>query len=291
MWLNILLLLVLGLVFVPASILLLGISRWQGATSRQRARLESERGQIRPTTYDDCELDGLPTPVQNYFRAVLNTGQPIVAMAELRHEGELDLEAFKRSWAPAFATQTVVTQRPGFSWDARVTLAPGVKLFVHDAYVAGEGMLHAALIGLFKVTRSPSSPELAHAELMRFLAEATLYPTKLLPSQGTRWEPIDAHSARATLSDAHLSVSLLFEFADTGLISTVRTDGRYRASDTGQASAEGMARVPWEVRVSRYEQRGGMRIPTMSEAAWILPEGRRPYWRGRVTDVLYKFSG
>jgi hypothetical protein len=33
-----------------------------------------------------------------------------------------------------------------------------------------------------------------------------------------------------------------------------------------------------------------MKIPIQSEVAWILPEARVPYWRGRVTDILYKFS-
>lgn len=39
-----------------------------------------------------------------------------------------------------------------------------------------------------------------------------------------------------------------------------------------------------------YEDRCEMRIPVRAEVAWILPEGRTPYWRGRVTDVMYKFS-
>jgi hypothetical protein len=31
-------------------------------------------------------------------------------------------------------------------------------------------------------------------------------------------------------------------------------------------------------------------IPARGEVAWLLPQGRLPYWRGRFVDVLYKFA-
>jgi hypothetical protein len=284
MWLTLVFLLLLALIFVPATVLLFGISRWQAVTTKLLSRLEGERGRIVPNTYDTSELGGLPAPVQGYLRAILMDGQPIIAAAELRQEGELDLGRAKRQWSRVVAAQSVVTQRPGFHWDARVRLGPAVKVFVQDAYIAGSGVLKAALFGLFPVAKVPSSLELAHAELMRFLAEAPLYPTKLLASQGTLWEPIDDRSARATLADGDLSVSVVFDFDESGLIDGVRATGRYRAVD-GK-----MIQTPWEARFSDYEERSGMLIPLQAEVAWILPEGRAPYWRGRVTDILYKFS-
>jgi hypothetical protein len=42
----------------------------------------------------------------------------------------------------------VITRRPGFDWDARVAIMPGVPVRVHDAYIAGRGTLHAAVFGL-----------------------------------------------------------------------------------------------------------------------------------------------
>ncbi|NCA69560.1 MAG: hypothetical protein EOM91_05520 [Sphingobacteriia bacterium] len=284
MWLNLLLLLVLALVFVPASLLLLGISRWSSATQSLRSRLEGARGTGLTTRYDPAELADLPPPVQAYLSAVLTPGQPIIAAVELRQEGEFALTPARGRWSRVVASQVVVTERAGFDWDARIGLGPGVKVFVHDAYIAGTGLLQAALIGLFPLAKVPSSAELSHAELMRFLAEAPLYPTKLLPSQGVRWEPIDAQAARATLADGDLSVSLRFDFADTGLIGSAQASGRYRAID-GK-----MVATPWEVRFADYQERGGMRIPLQAEVAWIPPEGRSPYWRGRVSDILYKFT-
>jgi hypothetical protein len=48
--------------------------------------------------------------------------------------------------------------------------------------------------------------------------------------------------------------------------------------------------TPWRGRVWNYDERGGMRMPLDGEVAWLLPEGAKPYWRGRVTEILYEFA-
>ncbi len=60
----------------------------------------------------------------------------------------------------------------------------GLPVRVHDAYVAGEGILHASLLGLFSLVDMRGGGDLAEGELMRFFAEAAWYPTALLPTQG-----------------------------------------------------------------------------------------------------------
>ena len=34
--------------------------------------------------------------------------------------------------------------------------------------------------------------------------------------------------------------------------------------------------------------RHGILIPLEGEVAWILPDGRRPYWRGRIREIDYE---
>ena len=41
-----------------------------------------------------------------------------------------------------------MTRPPGFVWDARMAMVPGLPVRVHDAYIAGQGMLHPAVLGL-----------------------------------------------------------------------------------------------------------------------------------------------
>jgi hypothetical protein len=163
-------------------------------------------------------------------------------------------------------------------------MAPGVCVHVHDAYVAGEGVLHAALFGLVTLANLRGTPELARGELARFFAETIWYPTALLPSQGVRWQAVDDITAKATLIDGDVSSTLLFEFADTGLVRRVRAEARERL-------VNGVAvPTPWECRATRYEVRAGMQVPVEAEVSWIWNDGWRPYWRGRITALEYEFA-
>jgi hypothetical protein len=73
---------VLGaLALALAGLVALGASRWAVATQALLGQLEATRRQATAARYDARELEGLPAPVQRYFRAVLGDGQPIVAGA------------------------------------------------------------------------------------------------------------------------------------------------------------------------------------------------------------------
>ena len=273
-----------GVCLVAAAVILFGAFRWKLGTRELRARLEAARLPIEPKTFDSRELEGLPKPVQRYFRAALQDGQPIVAAVSVEHTGTFNRSEAAEQWKPFTSTQRVITRRPGFDWDARVAMIPGVPVHVHDAYVAGEGTLHAAVFGLVSVVRQVNTPELARGELMRFLAEAAWYPTSLLPSQGIHWDAVDNHSARATLSDGDITLTLLFRFVEDGLIDNVRAEARGRMVGTTAVP------TPWQGRFWNYAIRDGMRVPLDGAVAWVLPEAVRPYWRGQITTVTYEFS-
>jgi hypothetical protein len=123
---------------------LYGAYRWNAGTQELRARLDSARLPVRPQTVDFRELEGLPAPVQRYFRVMLEDGQPVVSGVRVRHTGTFNMGETTDQWKPFTSDQKVVTQRPGFDWDGRVAMMPGVPVRVHDAYVAGEGVLHAS---------------------------------------------------------------------------------------------------------------------------------------------------
>ena len=163
-------------------------------------------------------------------------------------------------------------------------MLPGVAAHVHDAYIAGDGMLRGALFGLIKVVNVAGTPEIARGELLRFFAEMAWYPTALLPSQGVRWEAVGDTSARASLTDGAVEVTLLFRFSTDGLIDTARAESRDRIVDGKTESA------PWEGRFWNYAERAGMRVPLDGEVAWMLPEGAKPYWRGTTTSLDYEFA-
>ena len=284
MWWQVIVVVHVVLALVITVVILYGRNRWQSDTREMHAKMEAARVLITPKSYDPRELEGLPAPVQRYFRAVLKEGQPLVAAVSVEHTGTFNMSETGEQWRPFKSTQRVITQRPGFIWNARIRMAPAMTVHVHDAYIAGEGVLTAKLFGLLTVMKQPSTPELAQGELMRFFAEGAWCPTALLPSQGVVWEAIDDAQASATLSDGTTTVKLVFQFDAQGLISSVRSDGRYRVVDGEQVA------TPWQGRFWDYELRDGMLIPLEGEVAWLLQEGPKPYWRGCIQRIEYEYA-
>lgn len=283
--LKIVLIVVIVLAGVVAAAAGLGAFLWSRETAQLRAGLAAAQLPPAPQRVDFKELDHLPAPVQRYLRTVLKEGQPLVAGAGLRHTGSFNTGEEFAAWKSFSSEQQVTTRRPGFDWDGRIAMLPGLTVRVHDAYVAGEGRLHAAVLGLISVADLRDRGGLAEGELMRFLAEAAWYPTALLPSQGVHWEAIDARSARATLADGAVRVALVFRFNEQGLIDTVEAAAR------GRSVGKRIVPTPWQGRFWHYQQRAGMLVPQDGEVAWLLPDGARPYWRGHLTDIAYQFGG
>ena len=279
----------LGLLAATLTVLVMGAMaygswRWGKETTALLARLDGARTPHPVTRYDAREIVGLPGPVQRYFQAALVDGQAIVAAVSVNHVGTFNMSESAEQWKPFTSQQRVITRRPGFDWDARIMMFPGLPVRVHDAYVAGVGLLHGAVLGLLPVVNMADTPAMARGELMRFLAEAAWYPTALLPSQGVRWEAVDDTSATATLTDGELALKLLFSFGADGLITTVRAQARERVVDGKTVNA------PWQGRFWNYAEQGGMRVPQQGEVAWLLPEGEKPYWRGTTTSASYEFT-
>jgi len=259
-----------------------GTLLWERAARKVRTRLEAGLADTRASRVDLEDRGPLPEPVRKYFRTVLEDGRRKVAGARITHRGWFNMSETGEKWVPFSSRQTVIAARPGFAWEARVRLAPGISILVRDAYVGGEGILKASLFGLFTVAECPSTPELAQGELIRFLAESAWVPTILLPGPSLRWEAVDGSRAKVTLIDGETAVSLDFHFSPDGLIEKIRAGSRPR---TVGGHTENM---PWEARFWAWERHGGMLIPTEGEVAWILPGGPHPYWRARTERIEYE---
>jgi hypothetical protein len=275
---------VAALLLTVAALAVYGRRRWSGLTAELLTRLESGRTKLQPNRYDTRELDGLPPVVQRHFRAALSDGMPLVAAVSIEQSGTFNMHESTEQWKPFTATQRVVTRRPGFVWDGRIVMLPGLSVAVHDAYILGEGFLHPAIAGLVTLADMHGAGEIAQGELTRFFAEASWYPTALLPSQGVRWEGVNERSARATLSDGSISSTLVFTFGADDLIESVVAEAR------GRAVAGKIIPTTWEGRCGNYQMRHGMRVPMTAEAAWLLPAGRKPYWRGTIRALRYEFA-
>lgn len=258
-------------------------TQWHHRTRGLRSQILSGQ-EAQGDRYDPAALAELPPPVKQYFETVLTEGQAVVASVQMTQKGTFNMSETGEVWRSFVAEQLVVSRRPGFLWHARMRILPGFSVRVHDAYARGEGVLTVSLLGALTIAEMRDHQSVAQGELFRYLAEAAWYPTALLPSSNLTWSPVDDRSAIATLTDGEVQVSLLVRFSQDNLIESVRAEAR------GRAVGGKTIPTPWEGRWQAYESRDGMLVPTEGEVAWLLPEGRKPYWRGTVTGIQYQFA-
>jgi hypothetical protein len=261
----------------------IGAVRWNRATARMLDRLTvapSDAAGAPPARFSPEDLTGLPAPVARYFAFALTPGQPLIRSARVRWEGEFR-SAPNAGWNRFTAVQHFTVRPPGFVWDATIRMMPLVSVRVRDAYVAGEGVMLGKVAALVPVADQRGTPEMAAGALSRYLGEAVWLPTALLPSAGVSWAPVDDTTARATLTDGATTVSADFHFARGGEIVGISMT-RYR-----DVNGRGLL-TPFEARLrGGYRRVSGMMVPADGEVAWLLPEGRFAYWRGRPADVEY----
>jgi hypothetical protein len=272
-----------GLVAGVGATTIAGTRAWNRRTERLVTRLwdiadATDRDAAAFAPFDVRQLDGLPAPVARYFTFALTPGQRVIRRAHFRFAGLFAAKA--DSWSPFTARQHVSARPPGFVWDARIAMMPVVPVRVRDSYVGGEGSMRAAVASVVTVTDQHGTKEMAAASLQRFLAEAVWLPTALLPRAGLVWSPIDDDNARVTLTDGATTASLDAHFAASGELDSISTM-RYR-------DVNGIpVLTPWVGTHAKYVRIDGMMIPTKGEVAWVLAEGKVPYWRGHVIEARF----
>lgn len=275
--LKIFVVIILALLLIIGVVYVWGYVAWQNRSASLRELLSRSMERASPSTFDPRELEGLPHCVQRYLYAALVPGQSIVQELYLEHVGEMNMSADGDKWFAFTSQQNITTQTPGFVWDARIAMFPGVRVHVHDALVDGKGLLRASIVGLI-TTMERDGASITYGEYLRWCAESAWYPTAMLPSQGAIWEPLTTNSARVTFVRGHQRATLTAVFGANGLLESIR------AEDRGREVNGTTIPTPWEGRWKNYIRMNGMMVPSEGEVAWILPEGRKVYWRGRIVN-------
>jgi hypothetical protein len=197
---------------------------------------------------------------------VIGTTYP--STVRLRQHGDFNLG---RGWMPFAAEQYFTTNPPAFVWKASFRMAPLVSVLGRDRYSDGIGSMDMRLFSLIPVANKTGGG-LNQGALLRFLGEMQWFPAVALADYIT-WEPVDASSARATMTYGGISASMTFIFADDGRVLGERA-ARYND-----------ARVRDETWVNRNDgdrEYGGIVVPAAGEARWEYASGPFPYIRWRI---------
>ena len=235
---------------------------------RYDSLLEAADGSFSP-----AELEGLPGPVQGYFRAAIEPGTPLARTALIAMRGRLRIGR----WLP-FRGAEVLTPHRGFVWWARVA---GV-ISGSDRYLDGVGELDWKLGGLVRVMHA-SGRDLSRSAAARAAAEAAWLPMTLLPRFGVEWAaPEDTRiEARYAIDDEPMHVR--YELTDGGLIRSVVFD---RWGDPDGTSSWGL--WPFGGEFTSHATFGGVTIPDAGRMGWHYGTDRwddGEFFRYRITGL------
>lgn len=225
-----------------------------------------------PRMVSERDLQRLPDPVQRWLRHSGVPGTSMPGTVRLRQRGEFLMDEF--GWVPYRAEQYFTVDRPGFVWKATFRLAPFVSVNGRDMYRAGAASIEMRVLSLINVANRKEGG-LNQGALLRFLGETQWFPAAALADYIT-WEPIDADSARATMTYGGIAASMTFRYdADGRPIEC--TAARYNdARDHDET---------WINANSSEATFGDLQLPAAGEARWEYKTGPYPYIRWQITNV------
>ncbi len=240
------------------------------STTKQVEKLFSESKTLKNQTFHYEQLDGLPEPVQGYFRYALKDGQPYLSQLRLKHTGRFKT-GLGKDWVDIKGEQYFTAQPPGFVWLGKT------KAFnARDAYVANEGNLSVYLFGFLRIVNSKGKT-IDQAELLRWLGESVWMPTNLLPSEYISWSGIEENTAKITFNWNGQSVYYIVHFNEKNQIIKMETE-RYMEENRLEK---------WEGKLRDYREVNSMMVPGSIEGSWLLEEGRHTYADFRVQQFEY----
>jgi len=223
----------------------------------------------------------LPEPVQRWLRHANVVGRDRIRTVRLKQKGFFR-QSPHQPWMPFVAEQYYTTDPPAFLWHATIKATGGLPMVdVKDSLGDGHGKIQVKLGSLVTLT-TVTGPELDQGALLRFLNETMWFPAAAVYPY-IQWSPLDAHSARATISHRGITASAVFDFDEAWNVANMTAD-RYRT--IGRT----FSLDPWSTPITGCGEFHGVRVPTRGEGVWHLPAGDFSYIQLEITDVGYNLT-
>ncbi|MGC8858839.1 MAG: DUF6544 family protein [Ignavibacteria bacterium] len=239
--------------------------------NRYIRQLFSNSPMVSSIKFSYTQIENLPEPVKKYFKLVLKEGQPYISYVRLKHNGYFRTKP-NGKWVQIKGQEYFTAYIPGFIWKG------STKLFhALDMFIAGKGKLFVYLFRIIRILKSEGE-ETDRGELLRWLAEAVVFPTALLPNDYILWRPINQTSSRLILSYNDFQLECQVFFKDTGEIYQIESN-RFYMNDKKLHK--------WIGYFSGYKRYNDILVPTVLEVSWDLPEGIFNYVRFNITKLEF----
>ncbi len=230
--------------------------------------------------FAEKDLEGLPLPVQKYFRFCGWLGAPKMSYMKA-YLTEVDFKMSEKRTIKIDYVQYNFVEKPDRFAFIKSSMF-GVPFEGFDSYNSGIGSMKgvfAKVIPLF----DQRGTDMNKSCLVTILAECLLVPNVVLQDY-IEWEEIDDTHVKATISYYGISGSGVFTFDENGAVLSFKTSDR-TATDMNGSIRE----AEWSAVYSDYENVNGIKQPKVLKSIWHYPEGDSVYFNENEVGVVIEY--
>lgn len=265
-------------IFVIA--VLFGRNRFHKMVSKEVEKMFDKAGNPKPEKITEAGLARLPEPVQKYLRYTKTVGKDRIHTIRLKQSGKIRMKP-DAAWMPFEAEQYYTVDKPAFIWKANVKMLPLIHISGRDKFENGKGNMFIKVLSLLTVVDA-NGPEMDQGALCRYLNEMMWFPSSFL-SDYIKWETIDSHSVRASITSGGTSASALITFNDEGKMTNFVAE-RY------MSSGDKFVKEIWSTPIEHYKEFSGYFLPKGGKAVWKLKSGDFCYIELNLTEIEFNVA-
>jgi hypothetical protein len=266
------------IVLVPLALVLLDLRPSSLRSTYEREVTHGLARRSAASIVTEADLARLPPLVSAYLRRVGVIGQPRVRSFRAVFRAQMRLSA-DAPWMDATAEQFSFYDEPTRLFFMQASRA-GLPFDVFHRYIGPHATMQVCIGGLFTVTDA-RGPVMDQSETVTMLNDLCLLAPAALPFAAITWEPKDAHTVRATYTNAGHTVHGDLIFNESGDLVDFVSNDRFAADGV-------TARLlPWRTPISEYGTFHGFHLWKKGEARWVEPSGAWTYGRFELVDLEY----
>lgn len=229
--------------------------------------------------FTEADIAGLPQPVQKYFRYCGYIGTPKMSYIKIAYK---DVDFALGNDKPVIKID--YTQYNFVNEPNRIAYVDssmyGIPFEGLDSYIDGAGSMKGVIAKLYPLFHQ-TGKNMDKSSLVTFLSESLIVPAAALQDYIV-WESLDDLHAKATINYYGMYASGIFTFNDMGEMICFVTDDREATAMDGTSE-----KVRWSIKCSDYQDRDGVKKPTVFRAIWNYAKGDFVYFDGTGTITGY----
>lgn len=227
----------------------------------------------------EADLAHLPAPVRRYVQLAGAVGRSRVHNFRVRMHGRIR-NGPEAAWIPLTAEQYNFVGDPArfFYLNGSMGMIP-VQGYHRYAEASATMIVKAA--ALVRVAQA-AGRETTQSETVTLFNDMCVMAPGTLIDRAITWEAVDARTARATFTNAGMSIRAELSFNQAGELTNFWSDDRYQLAPDGS-----VRKLRWSTPLKEYRTRRAFHLASAGEGRWLDPAGEYSYIQLTIDDVEY----